>query len=129
MAAIDTNVLVRFVTGDDPVQLKASQMLFASENIFIPHTVVLETAWVLRAAFNVDRPTICDVFRKIFGLKNVTVEHPQRVAQAIDWHEAGLDFADALHLALSQDHDSLKTFDKAFIKGAKGVTACRVALP
>ena len=129
MTAIDTNVLVRFVTGDDPEQLKASQLLFASEDIFIPHTVLLETAWVLRAAFDVDRSTICDVFRKVFGLKNVSVDHPQRVAQAIDWHEAGLNFADALHLALSQDHDCLKTFDKPFIKRAKGVTACRVELP
>ena len=129
MAAIDTNVLVRFLIGDDPAQFKAGQMLFASEDIFIPHTVVLETAWVLRAAFDLDRTTICEAFRKVLGLKNVTVAHPQRVAQAIDWHEAGLDFADALHLALSQDHDSLKTFDKQFIKGAKGLTACRVERP
>ncbi|MDP2229105.1 MAG: type II toxin-antitoxin system VapC family toxin [Moraxellaceae bacterium] len=129
MIAIDTNVLVRLLTGDNPAQYKASHKLFASEQIFIPDTVVLETAWVLRAAYDLEPAAICEAFRSVFGLANVSLANGQLVAQAIAWHEAGLDFADAFHLALSQDHESLKTFDADFIKRAKVSSDCRVERP
>lgn len=129
MIAIDSNVLVRLLTGDNPAQYKASHKLFASEQIFIPDTVVLETAWVLRAAYDLEPTAICEAFRRTFGLENVTLANGQLVALAIAWHEAGLDFADAFHLALSQDHESLKTFDADFIKRAKALSDCRVEKP
>jgi len=48
MISIDTNVIVRLLTQDDPVQFKKSQELFKNHEIFITDTVVLETEWVLR---------------------------------------------------------------------------------
>lgn len=126
MIAIDTNVLVRLLLKDDPAQSKASHKLFASEDIFIPDTVLLETEWILRAVYELDRPDVCAAFRRICGLKNVTLTHAQLFAQVIDWHEEGFDFADAFHLALSHDHDVFKTFDGSFIKIAKKFTAHRV---
>jgi predicted nucleic-acid-binding protein len=127
--AVDTNVLVRLLTADNAVQYKASQALFATAQIFIPDTVVLETAWVLRAAYDLQPAAICEAFRKIFGLENVTLSNAQRMAQVLTWHEAGLDFADAFHLALSREHESLKTFDLDFIKRAKPLSDCRVEKP
>lgn len=56
-------------------------------------------------------------------VRNVAVSDGQLVAQVIGWHEAGFDFADAFHLALSKD---LKTFNAKFIKNAKKHTDCRV---
>lgn len=129
MIAIDTNVLVRLLVNDNPAQGKASQKLFATEEIFIPDTVLLETEWVLRAAFDLAPADICTAFRRICGLRNVTVSDGQLVAQAIDWHEAGFDFADALHLALSKDQEALKTFDAGFIKNARKHTDRRVERP
>ena len=129
MIAIDTNVLVRLLVSDDAVQSKASQKLFASDDIFIPDTVLLETEWVLRAAFDLSPADICTALRRICGLHNVTVSDGQLIAQVIDWHEAGFDFADAFHLALSKEQDSLKTFDASFIKNAKKHTDRRVERP
>ena len=48
------------------------------------------------------------------------------MAKAIDWHEQGLDFADALHLANSQHLPALATFDEKFIKRADEKSSCRV---
>lgn len=129
MIAIDTNVLVRLLVSDDAVQSKASQKLFASDDIFIPDTVLLETEWVLRAAFDLSPADICTALRRICGLHNVTVSDGQLIAQVIDWHEAGFDFADAFHLALSKEQDSLKTFDASFIKNARKHTDRRVERP
>jgi predicted nucleic-acid-binding protein len=127
--AIDTNVLVRLLVGDNPAQGKASQKLFASEDIFIPDSVLLETEWVLRAAFELSPDDVCTALRKVCGLPNVAVSDGPLVAQVIDWHEAGFDFADAFHLALSKNQDTLKTFDAGFIKNARKHTDRRVERP
>jgi predicted nucleic acid-binding protein len=127
--AIDTNILVRLLTRDSEAEYKASHKLFAAEEIFIPDTVVLETEWVLRYAYDLKPAEFCDALRKVCGLPNVSLTNGQRVAQAISWHEAGLDFADAFHLALSQGMSSLKTFDKDFIKKSKDISECPVEKP
>lgn len=129
MIAIDTNVLVRLLTGDNSSQYKASQKLFSSEEIFISDTVILETEWVLRAAYDLDAGSICSALRQVFGLKNVHLSNARLMAQVIAWHEAGLDFADAFHLALSQEQEALKTFDADFIRRAKSLSECRVEKP
>lgn len=129
MISIDTNVLVRLLTGDHPAQSKASHTLFAAEDIYIPDTVLLETEWVLRAAFDLAPSEICMALRRVCGLRNVTVRDGQLVALVIDWHEAGFDFADAFHLALSRDQETMKTFDADFIKKARRLTDRRVERP
>lgn len=129
MAAVDANVLVRLLVGDHPAQYKASVKLFASEQVFIPDTVLLETEWVLRAAYDFEPAQICEAFRRVLGLENVALSNSHRVAQAITWHEQGLDFSDAFHLALCQSQESLKTFDSDFIKRAVSLSECRVEKP
>jgi predicted nucleic-acid-binding protein len=127
--AIDTNVLVRLLTADHAAQYRASVALFSSAAVFVPVTVLLEAEWVLRAAYDRSTADVCKAFRRVLGLQNVVVADGQRIAQAIAWHERGLDFADALHLALSQSQETLKTFDSAFVRQAKGLSECRVEKP
>jgi predicted nucleic-acid-binding protein len=116
--AIDTNVVVRLLARDDIEQAKQAERLFESNNdLFIPKTVVLETEWVLRYAYELDRKTIIQGFRKLFGLENVALEEPAVIATALEWHEEGLDFADAIHLASCQK-SRFATFDRAFVKKA-----------
>ena len=129
IVAVDTNVLVRFLTKDDQNQYLQSRKLFAQTDIFIPDTVVLETEWVLRFAYEYTRVQICQSLRNLFGLSNVKLSDPALIFQAIAWHESGLDFADALHLAKSQQYSVLCTFDKGFIKGGNGLTSCSIEKP
>ena len=65
MPSVDTNVLVRLLTGDNAAQFKASQALFNSEDIFIPDTVILETEWVLRAAYDLKPAAVGDAWRQV----------------------------------------------------------------
>lgn len=129
MTAIDTNVLVRFLTADDPRQYQASRKLMADAQVFIANSVILETEWVLRAAYGLAPAEVCHALRAVVGLTQVTSESPERVIQALDWHAQGLDFADAFHLASSQHQPAFKTFDGALIKHAKGLSTCAVGLP
>ena len=129
MIAIDTNVLVRFLVKDHEIQYRASHKLFATRDLFIPDSVVLESEWVLRHAYELDSATICDAFQQVFGLPNVYLSNARRMAQVLDWYAAGFDFADALHLMASEGCEYLKTFDAEFIRRATKLAAGNVARP
>ncbi|MCC5793651.1 MAG: type II toxin-antitoxin system VapC family toxin [Chromatiales bacterium] len=129
MVAIDTNVLVRLLTRDNETQFRTARALFAGHDIFIPHSVLLEAEWVLRCAYELAPAEVCTALRKVLGLANVHVDQPPLLSRVIDWHEAGLDFADALHLATSEGCEALKTFDRQFARRAGGLTPCPVELP
>ncbi|ULB45464.1 type II toxin-antitoxin system VapC family toxin [Limnospira fusiformis KN01] len=129
MIAVDTNIVVRLLTQDDPVQYQKSLELFQNPEIFISNTVILETEWVLRFAYKFKRNQVCSALRKLVGLPNVYLTNPMLVHQALLWHENGLDFADALHLAQSQDCQQFYTFDEKFIKNARELTNCEVKKP
>ena len=117
MIAVDTNILVRYVTNDDPRQAKRALALLGSKDkIFVAKTVLLETAWVLRAVYDLPDASVERALLQVLGLPNVVVEDPGEVAQALGYYRAGMDFADALHLASSCDAEIFFTFDSAFVK-------------
>ena len=129
MIAIDTNIIIRFLTHDDERQYKKSFSVFNSQEVFIPDTVILETEWVLRYAYNFSPEDICGAFINLFGLKNIHLSNATFIAQAIEWHKQGMDFSDALHLTQCQQYEKLYTFDKAFSSKAKNLTRCSVISP
>lgn len=129
MIAIDTNIVVRFLTQDDEQQYQKSLKLFQEHDVFIANTVILETEWVLRFAYSFKPSEICAAFRNLFGLPNVHLTNASLVAQVLQWHEQGLDFADGFHLAQSQQCSILYTFDRKFIRSAKDLTVCSVEHP
>jgi predicted nucleic-acid-binding protein len=129
MIAVDTNLVVRILTNDDPSQARRAVKILKSDDIFIPKTVLLETEWVLRHAYEIKRSKIIIGFQKLIGLPNVRVEDPDSVYQAISWYENKLDFADALHLASSKKCASFATFDSSLIKKAQQISSMEMVDP
>lgn len=129
MISVDTNVIVRLLTSDDQLQFERSNVLFSNENILITTTVILECEWVLRYAYHFKQPEITTAFQSLFGLPNVELEEPSVIFNAIEWHQSGMDFVDALHLAQSKDADAFVTFDKNLIKLAANNTTLQVREP
>lgn len=121
MTAVDTNVIVRVVTQDDPEQLVAALEVFRRGSLFLCKTVLLETEWVLRYSYKLDRETIGGAFRKLLGYPRLQVEDRGTVLQALAWYVEGLDFADALHLASSGGAHQLATFDRPLAKDAPAI--------
>ena len=103
MNAADTNVVVRLITKDDPDQTPHAEELFRTDHVFIPKTVLLESEWVLRRGYHMDRKIVLDSLERLLGLPNVYVEQPFTVYRAMRWANAGMDFADALHLSSSSE--------------------------
>ncbi len=120
MIALDTNVVVRIVTEDDPEQTEAARELVQQlDRLWLPKTVLLETEWVLRHCYDLRREVILLTFWKLLGYRPLRVEDRGTVQRALEGYAAGLDFADALHLASSFQAERLATFDKTFAKRAR----------
>ncbi|MBI2960186.1 MAG: type II toxin-antitoxin system VapC family toxin [Betaproteobacteria bacterium] len=118
MIGIDTNLLARFLLKDDPVQHRRAVAVLASDEVvFVPITVLLELAWVLRAR-EATREEILASLRGILALPRVRLQHEQAVRTALGWVEAGLDVADAFHLALSAKASRFLTFDAVLARRA-----------
>jgi predicted nucleic-acid-binding protein len=129
MVTIDTNIIVRLLTQDDQWQYKQSLVILQSQDVFISNTVILETEWVLRFAYKFNPTEICLALRQLFGLPNIYLTNANLIAQILQWHENGLDFADAFHLAQGQHCSELFTFDEQFIKKTNNLTDCKVIKP
>jgi predicted nucleic-acid-binding protein len=116
--AIDTNVIVRYLTDDHPDQSPRARATIDGGPVFVPVTVILETEWVLRSAYGYDRTDVVDALRAFGGLLTVTIEDADRVAGALDLAMRGMDFADALHLGRSGHCEAFVTFDRRLTKAA-----------
>lgn len=128
MTAVDTNVVVRLLTGDDPEQAAAARALFASDFIWIGRTVILETAWVLSSAYGFDDAAIRGALTRLLGLANVQTEDIASVTVALNLNAQGLDFADALHLTARPHGAEFVSFDRAFVRRARRAGAKAVSV-
>jgi predicted nucleic-acid-binding protein len=120
MLAVDTNVVVRFLANDDAVQHKRAVALFRAHVIWLSKTVLLESEWVLKSAFGFAAADIAQAFLGLIRLPSVRCEDVASVLSAIEALSAGMDFADALHLAASREADEgFASFDARFVKRAR----------
>ena len=120
MIAVDTNILIRYAVKDDRQQTVAATKILAENRCMILETVLLEVAWVLESArgYRLSRADTVGRIRHILGLPGIVVPDVDRIAQAVSWFEAGMDFADALHLAGSDNLDAFATFDQELVRVA-----------
>lgn len=120
--ALDTNLLLRLLTGDDPEQARrVADLIDASPACFVPITVVLELEWVLRGAYRLERAAVIAALEALMAIRQVHLEQEDLVRQALAWHQEGLDFADALHLLRSEGCACFATLDRALVKAAAGL--------
>jgi predicted nucleic-acid-binding protein len=125
--AVDTDIVVRLLTGDDAAQLEHVRRLFEVEIILLPKTVVLETEWVLRCLYGLPPSDIVRALLGLVALPQVRCEDATAVSAALDLVRQNLDFADALHLVSSSAVQRFATFDRALVRRAKAA-ATRIAV-
>lgn len=112
-------MLVRLCLDDDPTQAQAVERLLDSgELCSAPTTVMLELVWVLQNK-GFQRTDVAQALMHLCALPNFVAQDMEALENAVESYAQGLDFADALHLALSQAFDALYTFDRDFAKKAK----------
>ena len=119
MIAVDTHILLRTFVADDPVQARIAQHLMGhTGGVFVSKTVLVEVEWVLRSLYRQTPAQIHFGLSGLLGLPNVVSENPEQVFQAMEDFAAGMDFADALHVASNQADAGFYSFDRKLTKRA-----------
>lgn len=119
MLSVDTNVVVRYLTADDPVQSPAARRLVDGDDILLLTSVTLETEWVLRSAYRLAPAEIHGRLAAFAGLPTVKVQEPEVLAAALTYFASGMDFADALHVAGAAGCEAFISFDRQLARRAQ----------
>ena len=119
MIALDTNVLVRFLTQDDDAQFQVAADLIEGCTRDLPgyvcREVMIELVWVLERAYKYPREDIADALLRIVTASQLSVEKAQDIASIVNlYRDEGYDFADLMIRQAAQRTESrtLKTFDQ-----------------
>ena len=116
---LDTNVLVRYLVGDDPDQHEHARALI--EDVLTPeapglvHPVVLcEAVWVLCRVYSVPKTEIVQALRLVLAARTLRVLDEASVRAALDVFEThSADFADCLlSVQYQAEGTGLATFDR-----------------
>jgi predicted nucleic-acid-binding protein len=119
MRAVDTNVLVRLITRDDPRQVAAAEA-FVAGGAWVSHVVLAETAWVLAAVYELETASIATAVEMLLNHQHLSLQDADVVAAALARYRAkpGIALSDCLVLEIARKagHVPLGTFDRQLAK-------------
>lgn len=125
MIGLDANVLIRFVTQDDPVQSRRADeimnSLSAQEPGWISLTALAELVWVMSRRFRASRARIDSLVEGLLARKEIVVEGAELVHRAIHQYRIGnAEFSDYLIACAGQAAGCTHTltFDRKAVKSA-----------
>jgi predicted nucleic-acid-binding protein len=115
MRAVDTNVLVRLVTRDDPAQTTRAEA-FIAQGAWVSHLALAEATWVLDAVYERPPSAIAGAVEMLLNHETLTVQDSDTVASAVQRfrERPRLGFSDCLMLEVARKagHVPLGTFDR-----------------
>jgi len=119
MRAVDTNVLVRLITGDDLKQAAAAEK-FVSAGAWVSHLVLAETIWVLATVYDRDPPALAQTVDFLLKHRDLTIQDAEVVVEALVHYRnrPSLGFSDCLVLEIARKagHVPMGTFDRTLAK-------------
>jgi uncharacterized protein len=128
-AVIDTNLLVRYLTEDDPSKASDVKRLLLKAalgevRLLIPSVVIAELAWVLQSFYKLERRELVPLLNAILQTHGVEVSDKPMVSAAIALYRDGpIDFIDAWIVAFAKASGvrAVYTFDRKHFKGIDGI--------
>lgn len=115
-ALLDTNVVIRHLTGDPPRMAKrATEFLASSSELVLADLVVAECVYVLESYYEVPRARVAELMRSALAMPAVAA-HANLLLRALEIYETErLDFAEAYLVVCAElgDGDAIASFDKA----------------
>jgi predicted nucleic acid-binding protein len=114
---VDTNVLVRHLTGVPPVQAaRATRYLRRAETLLLPDLILAEVAYVLESYYEVARGQVAEALRAILAFRAIRVVDAELLHRAVEVYEVHrLDFADAYLVACAERTgvSAIASFDRS----------------
>lgn len=126
MIALDTNVIIRLLVGDDKQQSKSANQFLGSltsaNPALICREVLIEMVWVLERSYKFKRSHISNAIHELIGSNEIVVEDVDRVKDVVTEYESSpVDFSDLMirSTANSLGATRVATFDKRFAELSK----------
>ena len=124
MRALDTNILVRFITADDSLQTDRVRELFRTaeehhELLFVSLPVTLELIWVLASTYDAPKADIAEALQQLLGLPYLRFEQEARIRQLLTAATQGpVELGDLLIALSGKDHGctTTLTFDRKALR-------------
>jgi predicted nucleic-acid-binding protein len=123
LAILDTNVIIRFLIGDDPVDYKKSVQIFSDIDIgkikaVILDAVLAESVYVLIKIYKITKDKVVEKLSAIVQNKNILInDKPSMIKALIYFNQSNLDFIDCLVKAYSEYNNlELLSFDKKLVR-------------
>ncbi len=109
-AFLDTNVLIRHLTGDPPdMAARATRFLAEADELLVPDVIVAEVVYVLESFYEVERAKVAELARAVVAFPAVTVIDRDLLLRAIEVYEVDrIDFAEA-YLVASAERSGVNT--------------------
>ena len=116
-AFVDTNILVRHLTGDPPAMAtRATAYLAEASELFLTDLIVAETVYVLESFYEAPREQVAAAMRSLVSMRSVVTVDPALLLRSIEVHENDrLDFAEAYLVACAESTGvgRVASFDRA----------------
>jgi predicted nucleic-acid-binding protein len=117
--AVDSNVLARFIVGDDLGQQEIARRLIAEERVFVGWSVFVELGWVLERSARLPRAEVATAMSELLAIDTLETPDAGAMAWAVERYRRGGDWADMVHLVSARDRAAaFATFDKGVAKKA-----------
>jgi predicted nucleic-acid-binding protein len=103
-AVLDTNILIRHLTGDPPALARRAQAFLASaDELLVPDLNVAEVVYVLELFYEVDRRQVAQLVRAVIGFPATVVVDVPLLLRALEVYELDrIDFAEAYLVASAE---------------------------
>ncbi len=103
-AFVDTNILIRHLTGDPPdLAARATRYLAAADELLLPDLILAEVAYVLGSFYETPRPQLATTLRAVLAFPAIRVVDADLLQRAVEVYEVHhLDFADAYLIASAE---------------------------
>lgn len=116
-AFVDTNIIVRHLTGD-PAEMatRATAYLAAELELFLADLIVAETIYVLESFYKTARDEIATAMRSLVALRSVITVDPALLLRALEVYEIDrIDFAEAYLVACAESSgvNRIASFDRS----------------
>jgi predicted nucleic acid-binding protein len=103
-AFVDTNVLVRHLTGDPPeLAARTTRYLGTADALLLPDLILAEVAYVLESFYEAPRAQVATTLRAVLAFPAIRVLDVDLLQRAVEVYEVHrLDFADAYLVASAE---------------------------
>jgi len=110
---LDTNVILRFLLGDDQAHQEQAKRLFrraveGEVRLLLPNLVLAQVVWTLESFYQASRKYITDVLHALLATPGVTTQEPRVIPRCVEIYSAyNVEIVDAYLVALAEETKTL----------------------